>query len=105
MRVGIKFCGGCNPRYDRSAACDEIRRVFEASGEETPSMRFSYAKEGESYDILLMLAGCANACADTTAYSFSSLVIVCGLEDVRRAVDEIKAFATNEYARATGVAR
>ena len=25
MKCGVKFCGGCNPRYDRGAAYREIK--------------------------------------------------------------------------------
>lgn len=26
MKVGIKYCGGCNPRYDRVAAVNQLKR-------------------------------------------------------------------------------
>ena len=27
MRIGIKYCGGCNPRYDRVAAVKELQHA------------------------------------------------------------------------------
>lgn len=52
LRFAVKYCGGCNPRYDRGAAYAEIRAALEGS------ISFSYPKEGESYDGLLIIRGC-----------------------------------------------
>jgi 4-hydroxybutyrate CoA-transferase len=67
MFVGLKFCGGCNPRHDRSAAAKQIMSSFE--GDETIS--FVNATCGEKYDALLVVCGCACACADVSSYDFA----------------------------------
>jgi hypothetical protein len=96
MRVGVKFCGGCNPRYDRSAVFGEIRGYFEAADEPLGSVRFEYAKEGASYDVLLLLNGCTNRCARTDVYDFGErLVSVWESGQVRRAIAEIEDCAKN----------
>lgn len=28
MKIGIKYCGGCNPRYDRSHEVDKLKKRF-----------------------------------------------------------------------------
>ncbi len=56
MKCGVRFCGGCNPRFDRGKALREIER-------DVNNMDFTHAVEGETYDRLLVIGGCANCCA------------------------------------------
>jgi 4-hydroxybutyrate CoA-transferase len=52
MRIGIKYCGGCNPGYDRTALIKKIKdnvssnHVFENFIEEV------------IYDVVIVLCGC-----------------------------------------------
>ena len=39
MTVGIKYCGGCNPRYDRVAAARRLEAAF-------PGLTFTPARPG-----------------------------------------------------------
>lgn len=55
--VGLKYCGGCNPRYDRAALA---RRLQSAC----PESRFHAAAPGVVYDVLVVLCGCSARCAD-----------------------------------------
>ena len=52
MKCAVKFCGGCNPRYDRGAAYAAIR------GQTADIASFEVAQEGEHYDLLLIIRGC-----------------------------------------------
>ncbi len=54
MNVGIKFCGGCNPRYDRV-------RFFKILERSTPHT-YSHACEEVIYDCLIIINGCTSAC-------------------------------------------
>lgn len=56
MKCGVRFCGGCNPRFDRGA-------VFRKFQNEMTGIDFSHAVEGERYDILLVIGGCTACCA------------------------------------------
>lgn len=69
MLVGVKFCGGCNPRYDRKKYLEEVER-------EHPSWNFQIAKEYWHYDLLLVICGCASCCASCEQYEFEQLVKV-----------------------------
>lgn len=52
LKAMIKFCGGCNPRYDRGQAFAEIRDHFAGRIEfVTPEM-------GQHYELLLIVTGC-----------------------------------------------
>ena len=59
MRVGVKYCGGCNPCYDRVAWAEACRR-------EHPEDRFLPAVPGQRYHRLLVICGCDVKCADLT---------------------------------------
>ena len=54
---GVKFCGGCNPRYDRSQA---FAILESRTGDR---VKFDYAEEDVTYDLLLVIGGCTNCCA------------------------------------------
>lgn len=56
MKCGVRFCGGCNPRYDRGKAFGNIKEAL-------VNIDFFHAVEDEEYDCLLVIGGCTNCCA------------------------------------------
>lgn len=56
MKCGVRFCGGCNPRYDRRQALNQIESQFK-------DIDFINAAEGVPHDLLLVIGGCSNCCA------------------------------------------
>jgi len=56
VKIGIKYCGGCNPRYDRT---DLVSRLVEYIGD---GHSVETVKQGISYDIIAVLCGCTSAC-------------------------------------------
>ena len=62
MKCGVKFCGGCNPRFERGIAYETIQQ--ELQGE----IEFVYAEEDVPYDVLLVIGGCTNCCASHDQY-------------------------------------
>ena len=57
MRIGIKYCGGCNPRYDRTDLVSKLKKhIGDGHSIET-------AKQGIIYDVVVVLSGCTSACA------------------------------------------
>lgn len=69
MDIGIKFCGGCNPKYDRGKLYGSIREAWQEHSFET-------ADENKKYDLLLVITGCERACPDLTRYQSERTVIV-----------------------------
>ena len=59
MKIGIKYCGGCNPRYDRSQKVEKLKKKF-------PQHTFTYEIENTVCDICLLVCGCMTACAEET---------------------------------------
>ncbi len=60
-RVGVKYCGGCQLRYDRAAALRAIQRGC-GSG-----ISFAPVQEGQGYHFLLILNGCQQQCVNPDA--------------------------------------
>lgn len=56
MKCGVRFCGGCNPRYDRRQALNQIESQLK-------DIDFINAAEGVPHDLLLVIGGCSNCCA------------------------------------------
>ena len=83
MRRAVKYCGGCNPRFDRVAL---VRQLEKTLGEALPA-----AQPGELYDEIYVVHGCSARCADTsqlTARRFiridhENFCICCGRGDER----------------------
>ncbi|MBO5994558.1 MAG: hypothetical protein J6Q41_03510 [Firmicutes bacterium] len=61
MNIGVKFCGGCNPKYDRGKLYQKIPGAY-------PDHSFELADENKKYDLLLVICGCERVCADVSRY-------------------------------------
>jgi len=55
-RIGIKYCGGCNPGYERVEMMEGVQFRF--------SDRFFFLRHDEpDIDVLILMSGCHRACA------------------------------------------
>ena len=61
MRVGVKFCGNCNPLIDTAAVLQELKA-------QADDVVFVPWDEG-SYDVLLVLSSCSKDCATRPAFA------------------------------------
>ncbi len=60
MRIGVKYCGGCNPRYDRTGFVAQLKEELSGEG-------FEWVNAGtarEPLDFVLVICGCTAACAE-----------------------------------------
>lgn len=55
MRVAFKYCGGCNPRWDRT-------EIAARTASDEPGI--SLVRAGEPADIVAVVCGCEAACAE-----------------------------------------
>ncbi|KXB92337.1 hypothetical protein [Megasphaera hutchinsoni] len=60
MNVGIKYCGGCNCRYNRTQAVNNFIKNH-------PHYTYIYDPETQYCDICLVICGCPTACPEVTA--------------------------------------
>lgn len=70
MKIGIKYCGGCNPRYDRSQEVEKLKKKF-------PQHTFTYEIENTVCDICLLVCGCMTACAEETGIAARKFKKLC----------------------------
>lgn len=57
LNVALRYCGGCNPRFDRRALVDSLEKQF-------PRLNLSPFCSGEDYDAALVVCGCPAQCAE-----------------------------------------
>lgn len=58
FRLGVKYCGGCRPQYDRR---DLVRMI----GNFFPEIELGRMDSAGQYDAVLIVNGCSAKCADT----------------------------------------
>ncbi len=70
MKRAVKYCGGCNPRYDRTAA---VKRLEARLGTPIPPVQ-----PGQRYDEVYVMCGCSARCADVSGITAQTLHYRCG---------------------------
>jgi hypothetical protein len=76
-KIGLKYCGGCNPLYDRVQAAASIKKRLEDIIE-----LVSY--EDREAEGTLVIAGCPTACVDLKPFEGRPIWVVTSLQDVER---------------------
>ena len=87
MTIAIKYCGGCNPRFDRVAAAAQLAAAF-------PHLSMVPARSGAPADLLVVLCGCPSRCADVTHLQASETLWVCRSEDLQAVYDRLQRIQT-----------
>ena len=83
LRVGIKYCGGCNPEYDRVAIVDHIKQNLQ---DEIEIVR----PESEDVDLILSVNGCSTACADLKSFGGLKIHTITSMEDSNKFIRAIR---------------
>jgi len=78
----VKYCGGCNPTYDRVAVVKRLERALE---EEAEFVSFTE----EDLDLVLVVCGCETACVDVSAFKPAPVRVVSSVPDADGFVTEI----------------
>lgn len=69
MKIGIKYCGGCNPHFDRIDKVNKLMELFK-------DVNFEYAKENKTYDLILVVNGCGRGCSDHSSLRGKEKIII-----------------------------
>lgn len=85
-RIGLKYCGGCNPRHDRVNTAGLIKKRLKDRVEFV-----SY--EEEDIEGVLIVTGCPTACADRTPFAGLNVWIVSSLQDAERFIEQMSTMA------------
>jgi hypothetical protein len=57
-RIGVKYCGGCNPRIERSRFVDELKKKLAGD------LALAIGCSTEKWELGILVCGCSAACAD-----------------------------------------
>lgn len=90
MKLGIKYCGGCNPQYDRVGFVERLCK-------ELKGVEFKYVKPDYIYDAVLVACGCKSCCAnrdDITAKD--GMVIASSTDDYPKVCSLLKEIIKNK---------
>lgn len=82
VRIGIKFCGGCNPEFDRGSMANRIVEVLKGKA------KVVSLQEGE-VDCVIAIQGCPTACADLDPFSDLLVYRITSEEEVVRFVNRV----------------
>jgi len=83
VRVGLKYCGGCNPEYDRGSLVKHIQESLQSKVE--------FVKpERKDVELILAVEGCSTACADLSAFQGMEIRIIYNTEGAERFIKEIR---------------
>ncbi len=67
MVIGIKYCGGCNPTYERVARVERFKK-------DHPEHEYVSSTD-RTCDIWMVVCGCSRRCAITTGLKARSEVV------------------------------
>ena len=82
LKVGIKYCGGCNPYYDRVALVKWIESRLQGKAK-------FVSPENVDVDLVLVVEGCRTACADLSAFDGKKIRIITQSADADVFIREI----------------
>jgi Fe-S cluster biogenesis protein NfuA len=80
-QVSIRFCGGCNPRIDRSQIAEKVREAMAAYG-------YNVVFNSVNADFIVYLSGCTASCAYRYSSSKKPCVVVAAATIDMLPVDE-----------------
>jgi hypothetical protein len=82
LKVGIKYCGGCNPDYDRVALVKQLESRLQGKVE-------FVSHENADLDLVLAVEGCKTACADLSSFDEKKIRMISQSEDAEGFIQEI----------------
>ncbi|MEJ2023515.1 MAG: hypothetical protein P8Y00_00570 [Deltaproteobacteria bacterium] len=83
QRIGVKYCGGCNPSYDRVALVKRMERDLSDEAEFFPF-------EARALDLILVVCGCETACVETSRFKGIPVRVIEGALDGEAVAEKIK---------------
>ncbi len=83
-RIGVRYCGGCNPRFDRVALEKQIEARF-------PDCIFKVAEAGTGCDAVLVICGCPARCVNVADLAQIPLVMVAYQDTPDSAANRLRA--------------
>ncbi len=89
-KIGIKYCGGCNPSYERVEVVRRVQSLLKG--------RFVFSVDDlQGSDIMVLVSGCPRACADKHSGNFElTSHSIFGENDFESLIEWLTAFDQEE---------
>ena len=85
LKIGIRYCGGCNSSYDRKKLVSSLIEELDSS------FNIEIAKEIEIYELIILVCGCANCCVSHEKYnSKKGKIFINNVRNYERLLEDIK---------------
>jgi 4-hydroxybutyrate CoA-transferase len=68
-KIALRFCGGCNPYFDRAKLYEDVKTEFSSVCD------FELFHEDQKYDIVLLINGCSSECLMEEDYDADLVVL------------------------------
>ena len=86
LKIGLKYCGGCNPDYDRVAVKDQIEKSLK-------DKILFVSPESDDKEMILAIEGCKIACADLSHFRGLKIWKITSVEDAEEFI-KVLSFST-----------
>jgi hypothetical protein len=83
LKIRVKYCGGCNPNYDRVALVKQIE-------ERLAGKAALVGAEGNGIALVLAVVGCSIACADLAPFAGLEIRVITSPEDAELFIRDIE---------------
>ncbi len=87
MKLGIKYCGGCNSRYDRSY---QVKELLKSIPDADPVYNTSVY-----CPVWLVVCGCPNSCVNADSLRAGKVLKIVSIKDFIRLKTELSNFSCN----------
>jgi hypothetical protein len=87
LKIRVKYCGGCNPRYDRVALVKRIEERLRGKAS-------LVGAEDNGISLVLAVEGCSTACADLSPFAGQEIRVITCLEDAELVIHDLEASAS-----------
>jgi len=94
LRIGLKYCGGCNPEYNRVGLVIQLEKRFKDQAIFLPP-------DDDNVDLILAIHGCATACADLGSYYGLRIIHMTHNRKVAGAVKELNERLHGEHVKSS----
>ena len=82
LKIGLKYCSDCNPKYDRTA---KVRYLMDALGNKIEFVNY----KNTDADYVLLVTSCDAGCAELNRFEGKNTRIIKTISDVEKFVKEL----------------
>ena len=93
-RIGLKYCGGCAPRYDRVSQVRAIEK-------ELHGLISLHPTDAMHLEAVLVVAGCPTCCVEVQGFHPLPILRIRSEADARRFIDDIRSEPSRDLAAST----